>query len=68
MKSMTRLSVNEQAALLYDYFKSEYEKLISLPPEEAKKLARKNLFDAGIIDKDDNFTEPYSVLSEMYVQ
>lgn len=62
-----RLSANEQAALLRKIIKIEREKLAALPPAEAKKLARKNLFDAGIVDEAGNYTEPYSALRGLYV-
>ena len=42
----------------------EIEKLNALPAEEAKRVALTNLFDAGIIDEDGNYTAPYVALGK----
>jgi hypothetical protein len=57
-----------QSAVLCDLFDKEIERLNSLPKEQAKKETHDFLFEAGIVDKDDNFTEPYAALGERYAR
>ena len=59
------LSANQQVELLTKIINDEIEILDSLPKDEAKKRALKNLYGAGIVDEDGNYTEPYKILGEV---
>lgn len=59
---MTKLSYGQQAEIITKLLKEEIKTLDSLPKEEAKKVARKSLQEAGIVDKQGNFTRPYIAL------
>lgn len=61
---MQGLSTNQQAEILVNSIMKEIEKLNALPAEEAKRVALTNLFDAGIIDEDGNYTAPYVALGD----
>ena len=61
---MQGLSANQQAEILVNSIMKEIEKLNALPAEEAKRVALTNLFDAGIIDEDGNYTAPYVALGK----
>lgn len=59
---MARLSADQQLQVLSDSILQEITKLKTLPIEEAKDLARRNLYNAGIVDKEGKYTEPYIAL------
>lgn len=59
---MSKLSFNEQIVILTDFVNKESVRLKNLPKEEARKEARKNLYQAGIVDEYGNLTEPYIAL------
>ena len=59
------LSANQQVELLTKIINDEIEILDSLPKDKAKKRALKNLYGAGIVDEDGNYTEPYKILGEV---
>ena len=59
---MQGLSANQQAEILIDSIMKEIERLNALPAEEAKKVALTNLYDAGIVDENGNYTVPYVAL------
>ena len=60
--NMQGLSANQQAEILIDSIMKEIERLNALPAEEAKKVALTNLYDAGIVDENGNYTAPYVAL------
>lgn len=57
---MERLNSEQQINLLQQLIQEEIIKLRTLPEEEAKKVARNNLYRAGIVDKNGKYTEPYN--------
>ena len=61
---MQGLSAKQQAEILVNSIMKEIEKLNALPAEEAKRVALTNLFDAGIIDEDGNYSAPYVALGK----
>lgn len=64
---MERLNSEQQVNLLQQLLLEEIMKLKTLPEEEAKKVARNNLYKAGITDKDGKYTEPYIALRQNHV-
>ena len=61
-----RMSYEEQMDEIALALKEEIHQLETLPADEAKKMARKGLMDAGIVDANGNLTAPYVALRERY--
>ena len=59
---MQKLSAEQQIKVLTEFFKKETDRLYALPEEEAREVALSNLFSAGIVDKEGNYTAPYVAL------
>lgn len=59
---MQKLSAEQQIKVLTEFFKKETERLYALPEAEAREVALSNLFSAGIVDKEGNYTAPYVAL------
>lgn len=59
---MQKLSAEQQIKVLTEFFKKETDRLYALPEAEAREVALSNLFSAGIVDKEGNYTAPYVAL------
>lgn len=62
-----RLNSEQQVNLLEQLLREDIVQLRTLPKDEAKKVARKNLYKAGIVDKNGKYTEPYIALKQSHV-